>query len=212
MLAVDRTQTFIKGKAITATEELLLWWNRLFLSCRDEIFCPPPVRPPGSSARSLGVLLLCKSTFPVLQLVKHRAATSLPELAAGSTGSRQRRRHLGAVPLEASSTLENCLGSGGEKRLESVFQDPALIPTWYRDSKLSLPMISVLRWEMHFSYCSERDVNNWTKASKLQKARYTLPWISATVLCLLTNKSQVGFATYTSLFNKIMWCVFQMGQ
>lgn len=151
MLAVDRTQTFIKGKAITATEELLLWWNRLFLSCRDEIFCPPPVRPPGSSARSLGVLLLCKSTFPVLQLVKHRAATSLPELAAGSTGSRQRRRHLGAVPLEASSTLENCLGSGGEKRLESVFQDPALIPTWYRDSKLSLPMISVLRWEMHFS-------------------------------------------------------------
>ena len=129
MPAVDRSQTFIKSKVIAATEELLLWQNRLFPSCRAEILCPPPVRPPGSSARSLGVLSLCKSTFPVLQLLTYRAATSAPELTAGSTGSRQCRRHLGAVPLEASSTLENCLGPGEEKSFESVFRDPVLIPT-----------------------------------------------------------------------------------
>lgn len=150
-LAVDRSQTFIKSKVIAATEELLLWRNRLLLSCRAEISCPPPVRPPGSSDRSLGVLSLCKSTFLVLQLLKYRAATSAPELTAGSTRSRQCRRHLGAVSLEASSTLEICLGPGGEKSFESVFWDPVLIPTWYRDSKLSLPMISVLRWEIYFS-------------------------------------------------------------
>lgn len=105
MLAVDVSQTFIKSKVIAATEELLLWQNRLFLSCRTEILCPPPVRPPGSSDRSLGVLTLCKSTFPVLQLLKYRAATSPPELTAGITRSRQCKRHLVAVTLEASSTV-----------------------------------------------------------------------------------------------------------
>lgn len=105
MLAVDGSQTFIKSKVIAATEELSRWQNRLFLSCRVEILCPHPVRPPGSSDRSLGVLTFCKSTFPVLQPLKYRAATSPAELTAGSTRSRQCNRHLGAVTQEASSSV-----------------------------------------------------------------------------------------------------------
>lgn len=116
MLAVDRSQTFIKSKVIAATEELLLRWNGQFLSCRAEILCPPPVRPPGSFARSLGVLSLCKSIYPILQLLKYRATTSAPELAAGSTGSRQCRKHVGALLPGASRRLENCLGFGRRKK------------------------------------------------------------------------------------------------
>jgi len=89
MLAVDRSQTFIKRKVIAAIDELLPWQNMLLLSCRAKNLCPPPVRPHGSSARSLGIFSLCKSTFPVLQLLKCRAATSASELTAGSTRSRQ---------------------------------------------------------------------------------------------------------------------------
>jgi len=129
MLAVGRGQIFIKSEVTAANEDLLLWRNRLSVSCRAKTLCPPPVRPPGSSARSLGVLTLCKSTFLILQLLNYRAATSAPELTAGSTRSGQCRRHPGAVTLKAFRTLENSLGLGGENSFESVFQDPVLIPT-----------------------------------------------------------------------------------
>lgn len=149
MLAVDKRQTFIKSKVIAATEEMLLWWNDRFLSCRAEALCPPPVRPPGSSARSLGVLSVSKSTYQILQLLKCRAT---PELAAGSPGSQQCRKHMGTLLQKTSSSPENFLRPGGEKGSELVFPEPILIPTWYRNHKLVLPIISVLRWEMYFSW------------------------------------------------------------
>lgn len=103
-------------------EEMLLWWNEQFLGCRAEILCPPPVRPPGSSARSLGVLSVCKSTYPTLQLLKYRATTSAPELAAWSTGSRQCRKHVETLPQKASSSLENFL---------ELFLNEKKVLSWY---------------------------------------------------------------------------------
>lgn len=38
-----------------------------------------------------------------------------------------------------------------KKSSELVFPEPVLIPTWYGNHKLVIPMISVLRWEMYFS-------------------------------------------------------------